>query len=125
MKKINLIKQTIVRLLKCKFSLYTKRLKTMQNVEAFPTEKGWDYVYIDPPIPVFVDAIYCHTFGCSLTEALFDYKCLFQILKFKRFAHGCTNDLSSATKFSIYVFPIWYIYSIIDTKMFHKIKVWF
>lgn len=87
-----------------------------------------EYVTIDPPIPVESFGAYRHSFACPLKKAIKSWGCLWQILKFQRFYHSvCGKDMKyvedCATKFPLLLLPIVYIYSIIDTGLFHKIII--
>ncbi len=68
---------------------------------------------------------YRHSFGCTLIEAIRQWGCIKQILTFDRFYHSITDKSNlyyRGTKFNIFLFPIIYLYSIIDKQIYHKVR---
>ncbi len=95
--------------MKTKFSLY--RLYKEGN-------KNYPYPY----------AVYNHSFGCTLTEALLQWKCFIQIFNgSNRFydSIGVSEYFieKQGTKFNILSFPIWYLYAFVTTGKIYKVKL--
>lgn len=93
---------------------------------------GNTYFDLEKPVKVTNRFAYAHTFGCSLWKAIFDWRCLIQILHLEpfglsRFYHSVcpmTDDkwlIHCATKFNILLFPLVYIFSLLDQRKFHRV----
>ena len=108
-------------LVKTKFVLYSENIDGEIEYEKI----NGVYDKLKEPLKIKMIGVYKHSFPCSLYKAMTDLKCLSQILSFNRFYHSIINDktsLKNGTNFNILSLPIIYIYSLIDTKMLHKIK---
>jgi hypothetical protein len=106
---------------KISFVLYSENLDGVKEYE----KVNGNMVKLDEPIKLKMFGVYKHSFGCTLGQAMKSWGCWKQILKFERFYHSIGIDKESGlkvgTKFNILFLPIVYLYSIIDTKMFHKV----
>jgi hypothetical protein len=104
----------------CSFVLYSENIDGIKEYERVNEE----YIKLDEPIKLKMLGVYRHSFGCSLSDAMKQWDCVKQILSFNRFYHSIGRDknyLQMGTKFNIFLLPIVYLYSLIDTKMFHKV----
>jgi len=104
----------------CSFVLYTENIDVIKEYE----KVNGEYIKLDEPIKLKMFGVYRHSFGCSLSDAMKQWGCVKQILSFNRFYHSIGSDknyLQMGTKFNIFLIPIVYLYSLIDTKMFHKV----
>ena len=112
-----------MRKIKCNFILYSNNIDGIKEWEIVNGE----HVKLDKPIKLKMFGVYKHSFGCSLTQALKSWECWKQILKCQRFYHSIGSNketyIEAGTKFNIFLFPIIYLYSIIDTKMFHRVAI--
>lgn len=102
-----------------KFVLYSDKVHFCKEYEK--GEQG-QLVKLEKPIYGFSVGVWRHSFACTLTEALKQWKCVKQILKFKRF-YFSISPLETGTQFPILSFPIVYLYSLIDRKEFLKTKL--
>ena len=103
-------------MIKYNFVLYSNNIEGIKEYE-----KG---IKLEEPIKLKMFGVYKHSFGCSLSKAITQWGCIKQILKFERFYHSIyrSKKFEAGTKFNILLFPIVYLYSLIDTKMFHRVK---
>lgn len=109
---------------RCSFVLYSEKIDGIKEYE----KKEGKYVALKEPIKIKMIGVYRHTFGCTLSEALKEWACIKQILSFDRSYHAIIDDksqLNQGTRFNIFFFPLVYLYSLIDKRMFHKVKVFF
>lgn len=107
----------------CSFVLYSETLDGTKEYEKI----NGKYIKLDKPIKLKMLGVYKHSFACTLNEALRDWKCLIQIFTTNyRFYHTVIQDknqLEAGTKFNVFSFPFWYLYSLMNTKKFHKVKI--
>jgi len=104
----------------CSFVLYSENIDGIKEYE----KVNGEYIKLDEPIKLKMFGVYRHSFGCNLSDAMKQWGCVKQILSFNRFYHSIGRDknyLQMGTKFNIFLLPIVYLYSLIDTKMFHKV----
>ena len=105
----------------CSFVLYSNNIDGIKEYE----KVNGEYIKLDEPIKLKMFGVYRHSFGCSLTEAIKQWSCVKQILSFNRFYHSIGKDketyIEAGTKFNILLLPIVYLYSLIDTRMFHRV----
>jgi hypothetical protein len=104
---------------KSKFILYSENIECIREYEKVDDK----YIKLEEPIKSKALGIYRHSFGCSLTDAMKKWNSIKQILFFERFYHlvGSKYEFNQGTKFNILLLPIVYLYSLIDTKKFHKV----
>lgn len=107
--------------IKLNFVLYSDNL---DGVKEYVKVNG-EHIKLEEPLKIKMFGVYRHSFPCSLSKAMKSWGCWKQILKFNTFYHSIVqkdkNGINSGTKFNILLLPIVYIYSLIDTRMFHKI----
>lgn len=104
----------------CSFVLYSENI---DGIKEYVKVNG-EYIKLDEPIKLKMFGVYKHSFPYSLSDALKQWGCVKQILSFNRFYHSIGRDkdcLQRGTKFNIFLLPIVYLYSLIDTKMLHKV----
>ena len=105
----------------CSFVLYSKNIDGIKEYE----KVNGEYIKLDEPIKLKMFGVYKHSFPCSLKQAMKSWACWKQILSFQRFYHSIGKDketyIEAGTKFNILLLPIVYLYSLIDTKMFHRV----
>ena len=121
--------------LKCILNLRFILYKTEKLIQTHSKEKS-DLERPNRRVPVelekpkihIANGFYRHSFPCTLSKAIMNPKCLLQIFHIRhhsRFYHSMTDMISfrsSATRFPVlFILPI-YIFSIWDSKSFHKIK---
>lgn len=112
----------ITSVLSTNFVLYSENIK---GIKEYKKVDG-DYVKLEKPVKLKMFGVYRHSFGCSLSDAMKQWSCVKQILSFTRFYHSIGRDkncLQTGTKFNIFLLPVVYLYSLIDTKMFHKVAL--
>jgi hypothetical protein len=108
--------------MKTKFVLYSTDITCTQEYE----KKGVDYIKLETPIISKACGGYRHAFACTLKQAVKQWDCLIQILKCQRFYYSMCDEKivdSVATRFPLILFPIVYVYSIINTGKLNKIKL--
>lgn len=105
----------------CSFVLYSNNIDGIKEYE----KVNGEYIKLDEPIKLKMFGVYKHSFPCSLKQAMKSWACWKQILSFQRFYHSIGKDketyIEAGTKFNILLLPIVYLYSLIDTKMFHRV----
>lgn len=107
--------------LKLNFVLYTDNL---DGVKEYVKVNG-EHIKLEEPLKLKMSGAYKHSFPCSLNQAMKSWECWKQILTFQRFYHSIfkkdSDCINAGTKFNILLLPIVYLYSLVDTRMFHKI----
>ncbi len=111
---------------KWKFVLYSTELEGEKTFE----KVNGEFVKLEKPVKIKMMGALHHMFPCTLTQAFFNWRCLVQIftsrtLSFYHTVIGSKNELKAGTQFYLFLFPFWYIHSVIQWKMFHKVKIFY
>jgi len=126
MKKVETFKLALkqalnIPVVSCSFVLYSNNIDGVKEYE----KVNGEYIKLDEPIKLKMFGVYKHSFPCSLWQAMKSWECWKQILSFQRFYHSIGKDketyIEAGTKFNILLLPIVYLYSLIDTKKFHRV----
>lgn len=103
------------------FILYSNNINGIKEC----VKVNGEFFELDKPLKIKMFGVYRHSFPCSLKQALKSWDCWKRILKLHAFYHSIGKNketyCEAGTKFNILLLPIVYLYSLIDTKMFHKI----
>jgi len=102
------------------FVLYSENIDGIKEYEKVNDK----HIKLKTPVKIKMIGVYKHPFPCSLNKAIKNWECIKQILKLKMFYHSIIDNKlylkESGTKFNIFLLPIIYLYSLIDTKKFTK-----
>lgn len=101
-----------------KFVLYSDKLPFCRE---YVRDENGTPIKLDKPIAGVMTGVWKHSFGCTLSEALKQWGCIKQVLKFQRF-YFSISPLEAGTQFPSFLLPLVYLYSLIDRKEFLKIK---
>jgi len=102
-----------------KFVLYTDKCKV---VKEYQKDENGNHIKLDVPVESYTQAVWRHSFACSLSEALVQWRCFLQLFSMHRFYYSITT-LENGTKFNLFLLPLVYLYALIERKELLKIKI--